>query len=189
MVLPRPGFSKSEFIRRKVIWNEIAVETGSSPLGSRLPLWHLSFNPQMQRPFHYQFGPRVHLLILRCSIIDVACFAFLFGTFFHLADYISMWWAVTAAVFTGGAGSAIIGGLYWKKGTAAGAWVAFLTGTILSISGIVVQQVYSYHDTVCPFNGTQIGFFASLAAVSVYIIVSLLTFREDFDLDRMLHRG
>ncbi len=100
-----------------------------------------------------------------------------------------MWFGVTQAIFTGGAGSAIIGGLYWKKGTAAGAWSAFLTGSVLSVSGIVMQQVYVYYNQVCPLNGTQIGFFSSIIAVSVYIVVSLLTHREDFNLDRMLHRG
>jgi SSS family solute:Na+ symporter len=141
--------------------------------------------PLRQKPF----GPRAHLLILRGAIVGVACFAFLFGAFFHLADYISMWFGVTQAIFTGGAGAAIIGGLYWKKGTAAGAWAGFLTGSILSVAGIVYQQVCSYHGWVCPLNGTQIGFFASLAAVSVYLGASLLTYKEDFNLDRMLHRG
>jgi SSS family solute:Na+ symporter len=135
------------------------------------------------------FGPRAHLYALRWSILGVACFAFLFGTFFHLADYITMWFTVTQVIFCGGAGVAIIGGLYWKKGTAAGAWVGFITGSGLSIAGIVVQQVYAYYNVACPFNGTQVGFLASVAAVLVYVTVSLLTCREDFNLDRMLHRG
>jgi SSS family solute:Na+ symporter len=135
------------------------------------------------------FGPLLHIFILRCAIVGVACFAFLFGTFFHVADYISMWFNVTQAIFTGGAGSAILGGLYWKKGTAEGAWSGFLTGSILSVSGIVMQQVYAHYDKTCPLNGTQIGFFASIAAVSTYVIVSLVTHKEDFNLERMLHRG
>ncbi len=135
------------------------------------------------------FGPHVHLYILRCSIIGVAIFAFIFGTFFHLADYITMWFTVTQTIFTGGAGAAIIGGLYWKKGTASGAWVGFVTGSTLSVAGIIVQQVYTYYNTVCPFNGTQIACFASIAAVLCYIIASLLTCREDFNIERMLHRG
>ena len=135
------------------------------------------------------FGPRVHLMILRSSIVGVAFFAFLFGTFFHLADYLSMWWSVTQAIFTGGAGSAIIGGLYWKKGNAAGAWGGFITGSSLTVAGIVAQQVYRFHDQTFPLNGVQIGFFSTIAAVSVYVIVSLLTHREDFNIDRMLHRG
>ena len=135
------------------------------------------------------FGPRVHLWILRASIAGVACFAFFFGTFFHLSDYIQMWWTLTQTIFAGGAGSAIIGGLYWKKGTAAGAWSAFIVGSTLSVGGIVLQQIYTYHGMVFPYNGVKIAFFACLIAVTVYIVVSLLTCREDFNLDRMLHRG
>ncbi len=97
---------------------------------------------------------------------------------------------MTQGIFVGGAGAAIIGGLYWKKGTAAGAWSAFLTGSALSVAGIVVQQVDAnlYHHNFF-LNGTQIAFFSSLISVGVYIAVSLLTCREDFNLDRMLHRG
>jgi SSS family solute:Na+ symporter len=38
-------------------------------------------------------------------------------------------------------------------------------------------------------NGTYLGFFAGLTALAVYVIVSLLTCKEDFNLERMLHRG
>ena len=34
------------------------------------------------------------------------------------------------AVYVGGAGAAIIGGLYWKKGTTAGATSALFTGSV-----------------------------------------------------------
>ncbi len=141
--------------------------------------------PLRKRPFR----PHIHLLILRCAIIGVACFAFLFGIFFHMTDYISMWWSVTTAIFVGGAGSAIIGGLYWKKGTSAGALAAFLTGSSCSVGGIIAQQIYAHHHQVFALNGVNIAFFSCLLAVTVYVVVSLLTCREDFNLDRMLHRG
>ena len=132
------------------------------------------------------FGPRQHLWILRLAIIGVALFAFLFGSLFQQTDYILMWWAVTQAIYVGGAGAAIIGGLYWKKGTSAGACAALITGSALSVGGIIAQKFYGSP----PFlNGVQISFFASLIAVAVYIIVSLLTHKEDFNMDRMLHRG
>jgi SSS family solute:Na+ symporter len=135
------------------------------------------------------FAPAAHLLLLRASILGVACFAFFFGVFFHLSDYINMWWSATMAIFTGGAGSAIIGGLYWKRGTSAGAWASFVTGSTLAVGGIIAQQVFASEGRTFPLNGVQIGFFSSLAAVAVYIVTSLLTHREDFNLDRMLHRG
>ncbi|HEY0256897.1 MAG TPA: hypothetical protein VGC39_05605 [Candidatus Methylacidiphilales bacterium] len=132
------------------------------------------------------FGARQHLRMLRLSIIGVATFAFIFGSLFRPADYILMWWAVTQAIYTGGAGSAIIGGLYWKKGTTTGAWAALITGSVLSVGGIIAKQVY---DRQFPLNGVQISFFATLIAIAIYVIVSLLTNREDFNMDRMLHRG
>jgi SSS family solute:Na+ symporter len=132
------------------------------------------------------FGPRQHLWVLRMAITGVAVFAFVFGSLFRQTDYILMWWAVTQAIYTGGAGAAIIGGLYWKKGTAAGACCGLITGSVLSVGGILLQRAYGSH----PFlNGVQISFVATLASVAVYVLVSLLTHREDFNMDRMLHRG
>ena len=132
------------------------------------------------------FGPRQHLWVLRLAITGVAIFAFFFGSLFRQTDYILMWWAVTQAIYTGGAGAAIIGGLYWKKGTAAGACSALITGSVLSVGGILLQKTYGSH----PFlNGVQISFFATLASVAVYLVVSLITHQKDFDMDRMLHRG
>lgn len=132
------------------------------------------------------FSPGNHIRALRISIIGVACFAFLFGTFFQQTEYIIMWFQVTTGIFVGGAGSVLIGGLYWKKGTTAAAWTAMLTGSILSGGGILARQFYG-HDF--PLNGVQIAFGASLIAILLYVLVSMLTCRKDFDMDRMLHRG
>ena len=41
----------------------------------------------------------------------------------------------------------------------------------------------------CPVNTIEFTFFLSLLCVALYVIVSKLTCRELFDLDRMLHRG
>jgi SSS family solute:Na+ symporter len=138
--------------------------------------------PRLKKPF----GPRQHIWALRCSISCVAIFAFLFGMLFTQTEYINMWFSVTQTIFTGGAGAAIIGGLYWKKGTAAGAWSALITGSVLSVGGILARQEYGDHF---PLNGTKISFFTTLVAIAVYLVVSLLTSKEDFNMDRMLHRG
>lgn len=132
------------------------------------------------------FGPKEHIKILRRSIFGVAVFAFLFGMLFQQTEYILMWWQVTTAIYVGGAGAAIIGGLYWKRGTTAGAWAALLTGSGLSVGGILARQIFT--DSF-PFNGIQISFFSTLIAIALYIIVSLLTSNEGFNMDRLLHRG
>jgi len=132
------------------------------------------------------FGPKQHIRVLRLSIAGVALFAFLFGTFFRQTEYIFMWWTVTTAIYVGGAGACIIGGLYWKKGTTAAAWSALLTGSILSGGGIMARQIFG---DGFPLNGTEISMSVAVIAILVYVGVSLLTSREDYNLDRMLHRG
>lgn len=128
--------------------------------------------------------PEQHVRVLRLALMGVALFAFFFSLFFHQTQYIIMWWAITEGIFACGAGIVIIGGLYWKKGTTAAAWSAFLAGAALSLAGIVLP----YWVPNFP-NGKQVQFFAAVAAVVIYLVVSLLTCRENFNLDRMLHRG
>lgn len=132
------------------------------------------------------FTPETHIRLLRWSMVGVALFGFLFGCFFKQTEYVIMWWAVTEAIYVGGAGVAIIGGLYWKKGTTAGAWAGLLTGSGLVTGGIIARQIWA---DGFPLNGMQISFFGSISACIVYAVVSLLTCREDFNMERMLHRG
>ncbi len=151
--------------------------------------------------------PEQHIRLLRFSIAGVALFAFLFGALIDLADYVQMWWNITQSVFMGGAGAATIGGLYWKKGTTAGAWAGLLTGCVLSLTGIVAKQYVSHSNPVsdrllfpgdfliqvaqfiASYNYTQIAFVVMFCAVGAYVAVSLLTCRVDFNMNRMLHRG
>ncbi len=138
--------------------------------------------PNRKRPF----TPEQHIRLLRLAITGVAVFGFLFGALVPPSDYVSMWFAVTQGIFTTGAGAVIIGGLYWKKGTSQGAWTAFIVGSVLSVTGIVAHQ---YYGPSFFLNGQQISFFCSVISVALYITVSLATCREDFNMDRMLHRG
>jgi len=151
-------------------------------------------------------SPKGHILLLRCCIIFVALFAFFFGAFFRSTEYVVMWFMVTTAIYVGGAGAAIIGGLYWKKGTSAGAWTAMITGAVLSGGGIFAYKLFGKAfladginwvleqagmEARLPFfelNGVQIGFFSTLIAIALYVGVSLLTCRQDYPLNKMLHR-
>lgn len=132
------------------------------------------------------FGPKQHIKVLRRSIFGVAVFVFIFGACFPQTEFIAMWWAVTTAIYVGGAGSVIIGGLYWKKGTTVAAWSALLTGSGLAVSGIISRLIWS---ETFPLHGMQVSFFSCLTASMVYVVVSLLTCKEDYNMDRMLHRG
>jgi SSS family solute:Na+ symporter len=131
------------------------------------------------------FTPRQHLWLLRLSITAVAIFGFFFSLLFRQVDYIMMFFAITGAIFLGGAGSVIVGGLYWKKGTTAAAWSAMIVGSTLAVAGIVIQQIIPKF----PVNGTVMWFISMMAAIATYIVVSLLTCKKPFNMAQMLHRG
>jgi SSS family solute:Na+ symporter len=154
---------------------------------SHLHSWGSLFVQDIILPYRKKpLTPRQHIWYLRLAITGVALFAFLFGVLVPPSDYIQMWFAITQGIFAGGAGAAIIGGLYWKKGTTAGAWAGMLSGSSLSVAGILARQ---YYGDAFPLNGLQISFCASMIAVILYVVISLLTNREDFNMNRMLHRG
>ncbi|MEA2068450.1 MAG: hypothetical protein U9P12_04550, partial [Verrucomicrobiota bacterium] len=85
---------------------------------------------------------------------------------------------------TGSCGIVLIGGLYWKRGTTAGAWAAVFTGSILSAAGLIICR----SNPNFPINEPVFFFIACMASSIVYFSVSLLR-PAVFDMDRMLHRG
>ena len=175
--------------------------------------------PFKKRPL----SPRAHIRLLRGAIAGVALFAWCFSYFFNQIDYILMFFAVTGTIYLGGAGSVIIGGLYWRRATTAGAWCAMCSGVVMGTLSFLLTKfwedpIYPYlsdhHPDLLkqfalilegagsalpfvnwemsphrfPISGQEMFFASILLAIGSYILVSLLTCRKPFDLDRMLHR-
>ena len=129
--------------------------------------------------------PREHLRVLRWSILFVAAFTFAFSILFQQSQAIFLFFAITGAIFAGGPGAVIIGGLYWKRGTTAAAYTAMILGAAISVGGIILLQV----DPTFPVNGQWFWGIAMAAATVGYVAVSLLRKGEAADLERILHRG
>ncbi len=148
--------------------------------------WGSIFIQDVIMPFRKKaFEPEQHLRVLRISILGVCIFIFVFSLVFPMTDYIFLYFAITAAIFVGGSGAVIIGGLYWKKGTTAAAWSALIVGSVVSVAGIILQQMIKDF----PINGQYFWGISMGVSTLVYIIVSLLNRKDDFNMDKMLHRG
>jgi len=129
--------------------------------------------------------PKQHINLLRAAIVFVAVFIFFFSLLFKQTDYILMFFAITAAIFAGGSGAVIIGGLYWNRGTTAAAWTAMIVGATVSITGIILGQVIDDF----PINGQVMTLIAMASACLSYIVVSMLSRKAPIDLDKLLKRG
>ena len=131
-----------------------------------------------------------HILLLRMSFIFVAVFIVIFSSFFRQTTHVYMFFAITGAFWLGGAGAVIIGGLYTKWGTTAGAYAALISGSVLATSGLILDQSWkSWFGTNFFLSGQTTFFIAMLTAASLYVLVSLTGKRSSFNLDKMLHRG
>ncbi len=149
------------------------------------------------------FDKDTHLKVLRIAIFGVAVFIFFFSLLFQQNQKIALFFAITAAIFAGGSGAVIIGGLYWKRGTTAGAWSAMIVGATISVSGVLVKQVsaewladqgtYAMMKQVLTFikdiNGQEYWALSMGLSAITYIVISLNSKTEPFNLDKLLNRG
>lgn len=150
---------------------------------------------------------KAHLLWLRGSIVGVAVFAFFFSLLFPLNEFIFMYFQITGAIFLGGAGAVLLGGLYWSRGTVEGAWAAMITGSVCAVTSIALQNliwpillpawkqaagdgawVHRMPETF-PLDGVQMSLIVAGLAMSAYVIFSLLSRRPPVNMDKLLNRG
>ncbi|AQQ71036.1 Na(+)/glucose symporter [Limihaloglobus sulfuriphilus] len=127
-----------------------------STYSTYLHSWGSIFIQDIIMPFRREpFSKKQHMILLKFSVLFVAVFVFLFSLLFSQKEYILMFLSITASIFVGGAGSLMIGGLYWKRGTSAGAYSALVIGLVISIGSMVlrqmwVPQIYPWLDSSAP---------------------------------------
>ncbi len=147
--------------------------------------WGIIFIQDVVLPLRKKpLTPKQHINLLRWSILGVAVFIFLFGLIYRQNEYLLMFMVFTGTIYMGGAGAAVIGGLYWKRGTTAGAWSALILGVVLAFAGQIIRRIWPEF----PLNSNWIFAIAMVSCSLLYIIVSLLG-RQQIDMDRLLHRG
>jgi len=166
--------------------------------------WGSIFIQDVIMPFRGKpFDKETHLRVLRYSIFGVAVFIFLFSLLFSQNQKIALYFALTAAIFSGGCGAVIIGGLYWERGTTAAAWTAMIIGAFIGVGGTLVKQVsvdwlsdVSSLVTIKTIilylrgiNGQEYWGIGMASSSISYIFVSLVGNRSSIDMDKLLNRG
>ncbi|MBN2081102.1 sodium:solute symporter [bacterium] len=157
--------------------------------------WGSIFIQDVVLPFREKpLTPTQHLGLLRWSILGVAAFIFLFSWFYKPTQAILMFFAITGAIFAGGSGAVIIGGLYTRWGTTLAAWVAMITGSTIAVGGILLHHFWATSAWLqsispdCPLNGQEFWALGMGASAVMYLALSLLK-PKSFDLTALLNRG
>jgi SSS family solute:Na+ symporter len=134
--------------------------------------------------------PKQHIRWLRYSIFGVALFIFFWSMFFNQTQEILHLLAITGAIWQGGAGAVIIGGLYTRWGKTSAAYAALFTGLTVATTGIILEKIWDakYGESFY-ITGMEFYFITMAASTIVYILFSFVGNRQRFNLDKMLHRG
>lgn len=180
--------------------------------------WSSIFIQDVVLPFRRRAAsPDAHLKLLRGSAVGVAIFIFIFSLFYRPTQAISLFFALTAAIFAGWSGAVIIFGLYTKWGHTAGAWLASTFGIALTVLCVLLEQTNrSFNETGVAFwgwfdgddpgraralaesidawlpNGQVVWGIAMASCAVLYVIGSglgQLLRPHRCDLDALLHRG
>ena len=110
-----------------------------------------------------------HLWALKGVIFGIAAFLFLFGIVYKPTETILEYIFITGTMFTG-VGIAVVLGIYWKKGTTAGACTAVITAGALPILDLLLKRVCPSYHLLPQYTGLiTIG-----SAIAGYIVVSMV---------------
>ena len=110
--------------------------------------------------------------------------AFFFSLFYNQVQHLMLYFSITSAIFLGGSGAAIIGGLYWGRGSTAGAYCAMIFGAAVAVTGILLNQFIEDF----PLDGQRFYGLAIISAAVTYVVVSLMSRKKPVNMDRILHR-
>jgi len=116
-----------------------------------------------------------HIWVLRLSIMFVAVFICVFSCLFRQTQHILYFMAITGAIWMGGIGAVILGGLYTNWGKTAAAYTSLISGAVIAVAGLVCQQFWmSWYGTGFALPGQYIYIYCTVLGVIAAICIWLL---------------
>lgn len=112
-------------------------------------------------------SPRAHLLLFKGVVVLMGVLFWCGSYFLAQMDYINMFVSIACSIWIAGAGVVVTGGLYWRRGTSAGAYAALAAGGLLALIGLLIQR--NWQTGVYPWlvaNGLDAGVRHFLEVVS-----------------------
>lgn len=152
--------------------------------------WGSIFIQDIILPFRKKrLSPEKHLKLLKLSALGVAIWVFLFSLLFAQFNFIFMFFDLIA-IIGAGTGSAIIFGLYWKRGTKKAAFCSMIVGFSCFIFCSIIEKSWPViYDRSFPLDSRELRFVSMIITIMSYVTTSFLDRDYEFNLDKMLYRG
>jgi SSS family solute:Na+ symporter len=116
-----------------------------------------------------ELSDKSQIRVTRISIIVIGVFLLVWGVWYKIPDSVWTYMAVTGSVYMCGSIVALVGGMYWKRASNAGAMAALLGG-LISLVAVFLPDEYRNNSMLMGILGVANYAFCLLA----FIVFSLL---------------
>ncbi len=126
------------------------------------------------------------VLLTRVLIVVIGIYVWVWGMFYRGGDDIWDYMAITGAIYFTGAFAVLVGGLYWKRASRAGAWAALLSGAtaVLGLAPIrqpiarkllgLAGRPISDEAADALLTGSRVGLLTIGFSLAMLVVVSIL---------------
>jgi len=136
---------------------------------SYLLVWSSVITQDIIAPIRGGMSTKGRILCTRVSIVVIGLYILYWGLMYKGSDDIWDYMAVTGAIYFTGSFAVLVGGLYWKRASSTGAFMALLSGLGAILGLGPVQQMLGLD-----IPGARVGLTTVVFSVLVMIIASLL---------------
>ncbi|MCA9023519.1 MAG: hypothetical protein KDA74_25395, partial [Planctomycetaceae bacterium] len=140
---------------------------------SYLLCWSGVITQDIVAPLAGPMSQRARILVTRIAIFVIGAMLLIWGLWYEVSSDLWGYLAVTGTVYLAGAIPTVVGGLYWSRGSQAGALAAILGGLLgLSAMGPCVDRINGWFSS--NLNGTHLTLITFTFSAVVYVLGSLL---------------
>ncbi len=138
---------------------------------SYLLCWSSVIARDVVSPMVGGLSDRRQITVTRISVVVIGLFLLVWGVWYELPDSVWSYMAVTGTIYLSGAVVSLIGGLYWKRASSAGALAALLGG-LIAIAGVFIQPIN--RATGWSLNEQIVGMATFGLCALLFVVFSLL---------------
>lgn len=139
---------------------------------SYLLCWSGVITQDIVAPLAGPMSQRARILVTRIAIFVIGAMLLIWGLWYEVSSDLWGYLAVTGTVYLAGAIPTVVGGLYWSRGSQAGALAAILGGLLgLSAMGPCVEMINLQLSS--NLNGTHLTLITFAFSAVVYVLGSL----------------
>jgi len=97
------------------------------------------------------FGDKKRMLLMRIGIIIIGVFIYYWGIYYEFSETVFRYIALTGSLAFAGTLTGVAGGIYWKKASTGGAYLAFLASAIPPIISLAIPEISTTYAGLLSF--------------------------------------